>query len=180
MKELTPRPGDVIGFSGNSWVSAGVNLCSFGIPLWGLSHVGIVGNAFRADLELWDSASGFGVRHQRYSTGIELYEGKAWLYRLARPLYPHECGRLRSHLDSMLGLPYDTKGALRAGGLLWAAVQGRIRGESLTSLFCSEFVAEQLSHIGVFNTTNASRWSPNHLMRTLRRLGIVQKPARLK
>jgi len=176
------HPGDVIGFSGHSLVSAGVNLCSFGVPLWSLSHVGIVSkcNSPGRGLRLFDSAAGFGVRSQPLRAGLELYDGKVWIYRLARPLYLHECARLCSHLDSMLGLPYDTAGALRAGGLLWAAAQGAFRGESLASLFCSEFVAEQLSYIGMFNTTNVSRWSPNHLMRTLRRLGVVHKPERVK
>ncbi len=179
----TIKPGDVIGFSGNSWTSAGVNLCSFSVPYWGLSHVGICGcddSSMAKGLRLFDSASGAGVRSQTIARGVEGYDGKAWLYGLSRPLYIHECDRLTWHIEEMLGREYDTAGALRAGGKIWAAIQGRFRGEDLATFFCSEFVAEQLSHIGVFNTANASRWNPNHLMRTLRRLGIVQKPVRLK
>jgi len=176
------KPGDIIGFSGHHWISAGVNLCSFGIPFWSLSHVGIVGynNSSKRGLRLFDSAHGFGVRSQPLKTGIRLYDGKVWVYRLARPLYLHECARLCAHSDSMLGRSYDSTGALHAGGKIWAAIQGVLRGENLSSFFCSEFVAEQLSHIGIFNTTNASRWSPNNLMRKLRRLGIVEKPERIK
>lgn len=176
------KPGDVIGFSGHHWASAGINLCTFGLPFWGLSHVGIVAktNDERRGLFLFDSNHGDGVRCQPLEASVDVYHGKAWIYRLARPLYLHECARLSSHADSCLGLPYDSPGALRSGGLIWAAIQGACRGECLASFFCSEFVAEQLSYVGIFNTTNASRWSPNHLIRTLRRLGIVQKPERLK
>ena len=38
-----PKAGDIIGFSGDSWMSAGINMATYGIPFWSLSHVGIVG-----------------------------------------------------------------------------------------------------------------------------------------
>jgi len=175
------EPGDVIGFSGGSLVSDAVNLLSFGIPRWSLSHVGIFSyHESDCNLRLFDSASGFGVRHQSPYQGVEKYDGRAWLYKLHRPLYGHEYGRLEESTKNSLGRDYDAAGALRAGGKLWAACYGALRGEDLATFFCSEFVAEQLSHVGVFNTANASRWNPNHLMRTLRRLGIVCPPRRLK
>ena len=175
------EPGDIIGFSGRSFTSDAVNLLSFGLPRWGLSHVGICSHHdTRYELQLYDSASGFGVRNQHLFQGIRKYGGRAWLYKLQRPLYTHELSRLAGHTQKDLGKEYDTAGALQAGGKLWAALQGVARGEDLTTFFCSEFVAEQLSYIGVFNTSNASRWNPNHLMRTLRRLGIVQPPVRIK
>ena len=175
------EPGDVIGFSGRSLASDAVNLLSFGIPRWSLSHVGIY--SYQKDqpgLRMFDSASGHGVRHQAPWAGIRNYSGRAWLYKLQRPLYPNESLRLARSTQESLGKAYDTAGALQAGGKLWAAIQGVIRGENLATFFCSEFVAEQMSYIGLFNTTNASRWNPNHLMRTLRRLGIVQSPVRIK
>jgi len=175
------EPGDVIGFSGDSLVSDAVNLLSFGVPRWSLSHVGIFSyHKSDCNLRLFDSASGFGVRHQSIYQGVKKYSGRAWLYKLQRPLYGHELCRLSASAERSLGKDYDTAGALRAGGKLWAACYGALRGEDLATFFCSEFVAEQLSHVGVFNTANASRWNPNHLMRTLRRLGIVQPPRRLK
>ena len=36
-------PGDLLGFSGHFWSSAGINIATYGIPLWSLSHVAIVG-----------------------------------------------------------------------------------------------------------------------------------------
>ncbi len=175
------EPGDIIGFSGCSFTSDAVNLLSFGLPRWGLSHVGIC--SYRKEylgVRLFDSAAGYGVRHQRFPACVKEYNGRAWLYKLQRPLCGHERGRLEESTQESLGKAYDTAGALQAGGKLWAALQGIARGEDLTTFFCSEFVAEQLSYIGVFNTSNASRWNPNHLMRTLRRLGIVQPPVRIK
>jgi hypothetical protein len=38
----TFKPGDILGFSGDTWVSATINLATYGIPYWHLSHVGIV------------------------------------------------------------------------------------------------------------------------------------------
>ena len=39
------KAGDIVGFSGPSWISAGINIATYGIPLWGISHVGIMANA---------------------------------------------------------------------------------------------------------------------------------------
>jgi hypothetical protein len=176
------KPGDIIGFSGRHWKSWGVNLCSYGIPGWGLSHVGICSkvNEPVSGLRLFDSNYGIGVRYRDLKAAIRGYDGRAWLYRLSRPLYLHECARLTARATELAGRPYDSRGALRSGGRIWSSLQSLFRGEDLAALFCSEFVAELSSHIGLFNTSNASAWSPNHLMRTLRRLGIVQRPERLK
>ena len=43
--ETEIKAGDIIGFSGRSWISAGINIATYGIPLWGISHVGIMANA---------------------------------------------------------------------------------------------------------------------------------------
>ena len=39
------KPGDLIGFSGDSPVSDAINLGTFGLPRWGISHVGIMAEA---------------------------------------------------------------------------------------------------------------------------------------
>jgi hypothetical protein len=39
---LEIKAGDILGFSGSTWLSAGINLATYGIPFWGISHVGIV------------------------------------------------------------------------------------------------------------------------------------------
>jgi len=176
------QPGDVIGFSGRSWLSAGINISTFGIPFWGISHVGIVGYAHQAlpSYSLFESTGKTGVQSRNFDEAIMDYNGRVWLYQLSRPLFLHEMTRLMRRLKGLEGRPYDVPGAVRAGGAIWSLIQAVARGEDLTSLFCSEFVAEVLSYIGIFPTANASRWSPNHLVRKLRRMGIVNPPMRLK
>lgn len=179
----TIKPGDVFGFSGRNWLSTGINVSTFGIPLWGISHVGIAGyDAASGWLgqHLYESVGEGGVRCVSLKKAMWDYDGRVWLYRLSRQLYLHEMTRLMGSLRAAVGREYDVRGAMRAGGAIFALIQAAIRGEDLTSLFCSELVAEQLSHIGYFPTANSSRWSPNHLVRKLRRMGLVNRPVRLK
>jgi len=44
------KAGDVLGFSGDSWWSAGINMATYGLPWWSLSHVGIVAEVPRYPL----------------------------------------------------------------------------------------------------------------------------------
>lgn len=181
-KLLQMKPGDVIGFSGRHIASDAINILTFGIPRWSLSHVGIMGydNEHDGALRLFEADGKVGVRSVGLSDTIQAYRGRIWLYDLSRPLFLHEITRLTNRLAELKHRPYDNKGAYRSGGRLWSWLQAAYRGEDLTSLFCSELDAEVLSYIGVFPTSNASRWNPNHLTRKLRRLGIVNPPRRLK
>jgi len=43
------KAGDLIGFSGNSWQSAVIAIGTYGIPRWGLTHVGVVADVFDED-----------------------------------------------------------------------------------------------------------------------------------
>jgi hypothetical protein len=47
-------------------------------------------------------------------------------------------------------------------------------------LFCSEWVAAAHRHIKRFHTDHVGKWSPNRLVRTERKLGILGSPGRLK
>ena len=178
---IDTKVGDVIGFSGRGFESDGINLATFGIPRWGISHVGIMGHAKHHKVPLlFESVRGTGVCTSFLDTTIKHYDGRVWVYSLSSPPFLHEVGRMSARLANMVGRDYDMRGAMRSGGRLWSWAQAVARGEDLTSLFCSERVAEILSYAGIFSTANASRWSPNHLVRTLRRLGIVNPPERLK
>ncbi len=185
-KRLSPpvdlKPGDVIGFSGRNPLSDGINIATFGLPRWGISHVGIVGYDAHTPrtLKLFESTSKAGVGADQLRKVLRNYDGRIWAYCLSHPLFQHEISRLSDRIINLEGRLYDSRGALQSGGLAWSWLQAVCRGEDLTSLFCSELVAEVLSYIGIFPTSNASRWSPNHLVRTLRRLGIVNPPERLK
>ena len=51
------KAGDVIGFSGNSWISALINIGTYGIPFWGISHVGVMAHAADGRLLLFESTT---------------------------------------------------------------------------------------------------------------------------
>ena len=185
------KPGDVIGFSGNHWRSAIINLLTGGIPLWSLSHVGIIGN-YRNEMLVFESSEYqdspdriFGLKIKGVQTHcpediIESYNGKVWLYSLYRNLYLNEARRLNLTLLDSVGKLYDNEDVWRSGGILFSLLQAIFHKQDLRKFFCSEFVAYELSNIGIFPTCNAGRWSPNHLIRTLIKNGIVHRPVRLK
>jgi hypothetical protein len=187
------KPGDIIGYSGQGWISTIINLGSYGLPWNGLSHVGIVGWKSRGGGHLVFESTSLcdipceitglrvkGVQAHTIEDSVREYRGKVWHYPLYRSLYNHEIGRLVASLTKAVGVPYDVKGAVRAGGVGLSALEALLRGQDLSLLFCSEFVAAMLACTGVFPTTNASRWSPNRLVRTLRRHGIIGPARRLK
>jgi len=190
MKQSYVKPGDIIGFSGRSLRSDGINLVTGGIPRWGISHVGIVGNhndsryVFESTEDNQEcsvlSESFQGVQAHFLSDILAGYDGRVWHYSLYRRLYQHEERRLSVFLHGQLGVPYDKAGAIQSGGLLWGLANSLLRGESLGEMFCSEVCAAAESRIGIFATTNASRWNPNKLIRTMRRAGLLHKRVRLK
>ena len=51
------KAGDVIGFSGNSWISGLINIGTYGIPFWGISHVGIMAHAADGRLLIFESTT---------------------------------------------------------------------------------------------------------------------------
>lgn len=128
------------------------------------------------------------IRHKRWSgtqahhigPRLQSYRGKVWHYPLAKPLRPWERKALSRFLKDGLGKPYDMTGAERSAGKIWSAVQAHLHEESLSALFCSEWVAAALKEIERFDTLSASEWSPNALIRECNRRGILTYPRRLK
>ena len=51
------QPGDIIGFSGECLTSDLINIATYGIPRWGISHVGIMGEATDGRFLLWESTT---------------------------------------------------------------------------------------------------------------------------
>ncbi len=186
-----PKAGDIVGFSGDSWLSVGISLATYGIPFWSLSHVGILGE-HDGELLLFESTSlsdlacviqgkpVWGTQAHQLDECVEAYGGRVWHYPLYRPLYPFESKRLSAFLLEYIGKDYDAIGAFRAGGIGWSWLESKLRRQDLSSLFCSEYCAAAHAHVGVFRTDHVSRWSPNRLVRTERRRGILLKPWRLK
>lgn len=185
------KPGDIIGFSGSRWWNHAINLATFGLPLRGLSHVAIMSTSAdepllfestaHCDLPCYFSeerVSGFQA-HLPFDR-IQNATGAVWHYPLKHKLRPLERARLFSFLMKQLGKDYDYSGASKTGGILSSLVMSLFNQECLESLFCSELCAAAHAHIGRLKTENASRWSPNHLVRVERLMGILDKPVRLQ
>lgn len=186
------KAGDVVGFSGTGWLSGIINLGTYGIPWWSVSHVGILAHASDGRLLLFESTSledwpceiygekFSGSQAHSFDKVLSTYHGKIWHYPLYRPLYDNEDRRLTEFLMGSLHTPYDMMGAFRSGGVGLSWVESCFRECDLRAIFCSEWVAAALSYIGIFHTDNASRWNPTRLCRRLRWKELVLKPKRLK
>lgn len=191
LRDLEPKPGDIIGFCGDGWLSAGINLATYGVPYWSISHLGIIGehngrtllfeSCYHQDApcEIQDKLFS-GTQAHTLDFRLNNYPGKIWHYPLYRSLYDDEKERLNGFLLDTIGLPYDQIGAFRAGeyGLSW--IEAWLRETDLSSIFCSEWCAAAHTHIGIFRTDNVSRWNPNRFVRVERRQEILTRPRRLK
>jgi hypothetical protein len=187
------RPGDILGFSGCSWLSAGINLCTLGLPLVGISHVAIIASVPGDGPLLWESTA---LTHRpcffqgRRIDGVQAHKiaprlrdecryTKVWHYPLSVELDERDSHRLTCYLYSMLGRSYDYLGALRARETPASWIEHWLCPENLQSVFCSELAAAALKRVGRL-TCNASNMNPNRLCRTLVRCGITRQPIRLQ
>lgn len=185
------KSGDVIGFSGKSWHNIFINLCSYGIPYWGISHVGIIGE-YEGELLLFESTTLSnipcviqdkpfpGTQAVRLDDRLANYDGRVWHYPLYRRLFSAEAERLNQFLVDHIGISYDHIGAIRSGGQAWSWFESLLHEEDLDSIFCSELCAAAHREIGMIRTDNVSRWNPNRFIRLERRESILAKPWRLK
>ena len=184
--KVQPKPGDILGYSGEYWTSSFINLVTYGIPYVSISHVGIIGE-YKGELYVFESLHEperpcaitgdlfSGTQATRFDD-IDHYRGKVWHYPLYRDLYKHELRRQKKFLLDTLQTPYDQIGAFRSGGIGFSFVESLLRREDLSSLFCSEWNAASHATTGILPTANSSKWSPNRFVRTERRLGILRKP----
>lgn len=186
------RPGDLIGFSGCNWKSSLIRIGTCGwICCGGLSHVGIAVAWPGHKRPLLCESTSLGefpcVAQGKLVAGVQLhylrqrivtYRGLVWHYPLAVALMPLESEALTAFARQHLGRPYDFRGAFAARHtpLAWLVRPA----EDLAELYCSEFCAAGLRHVGRLATDNASAWSPNGLARHLVRQGICKKPRRIK
>lgn len=188
----TLQPGDIIGFSGDGWISDFINIVTYGIPRWGISHVGIMGEAGDGRLLLFESttldglpceitgAHFSGTQAHTLDRVVKGYRGKIWHYPLYRSLYENERQRLTRFLMETVHTPYDEMGAFRSAGVGLSWIESLFREQDLTRIFCSEWCCAAHTAIGIFRTDNVSRWNPNRFVRTERRQGILLRPRRLK
>ncbi len=182
MIEYQFKSGDIIAFSGRNFLSDIINIGTYGIPRWSISHVGIVAESWFApkDRKFLYEALPDGIKANCPDGTIHRYSGRVWVYPLYRKLYEDESDRLSTSLANIISIPYDKLGAGRSAGFLFASIQALFRGQDLSTFFCSELIANKLSEIGIHPVTNASKWNPNRLVRDLRKDRVVCKPIRLK
>ena len=185
------KAGDIIGFSGDSLVGDIINVATYGVPRWGLCHVGIVAHyqgrplVFESTMQgkLPCAVSGRQIDGTQAHALDELMAtrgGKVWHYPLYRPLYHDEDRRLTDFLLGSIEMPYDMVGAFRSAGVGLSWIESLLRDQDLTAIFCSEWVAAAYCFVGLHPTDNVSRWNPNRLCRHLRRAQLLRKARRLK
>jgi hypothetical protein len=193
MNSLGMRSGGIVGFSTFDLPASIINIGTFGVPGIGIHHVGILSRDC-GKMMLFESTTTErppcfytgecikGVGARSVSDTTEFFKGrntKLWYYGLRSPLYCDEEIRLQMWLRQMIGTPYDMDGAVHAAGFLFNALSSVLRGEDLSSLFCSEMSAAALSYIDRLQIPDASRWNPNKLVRHLVRHGICNPPERI-
>lgn len=185
------QPGDIIGFSGHGLVSNFINCVTYGIPHWGISHVGIMGE-HDGRILLFESTTLNddpceitgkcikGSQAHSLDTRLRGYRGQIWHYPLYRTLYDFEAERLNDFLIDTIGRPYDDINVYRAGGIGLSWIESKLYEPNLSSLFCSEWCAAAHTTIGILPTDNVARWNPNRLVRWERHHGLLKKPRRIK
>ena len=187
------KPGDVFGFSSCSSMGFWINLGTWGIPFWCLSHVAVVAAHPSTGQPLLFESTLSGNRRcviqkehvkgmQAHYPGlrIQLYHGKVWHYSLRNTLSDKQSNRLTEYFVGLLGVGYYKIGAFRSRATPWGLLEQYWRPENLQALFCAEVSAAGLRVVNEFRTGNASKWNPNSFVRALRRRGIVGKPQRVK
>lgn len=112
-----------------------------------------------------------GVQAHNPELRIREYRGGVQLFRLTpawRQTFEIKDGPrlLAGHLLARIGTQYDGRGAIVAGTRVvkhWWAWSRTDR----SSLFCSEYLAGVLQHVGLFPLSNASKVTPASLLRNL-------------
>jgi len=185
------KAGDIIGFSGSGLDGFIINLCTYGIPFWSASHVGIIGE-YEGELLLFESTTLSdvpcviqgkpfkGSQAVQLPDRIAVYPGRMWHYPLCEQLSDTKAERLSKFLVEHVGIFYDFIGAVRAGGAAWSWFESLLHDEDLGHIFCSELCAAAHRAIGLIQTDNVSRWNPNRFIRYECRERILAKPWRLK
>ncbi|MBA1147110.1 hypothetical protein H0Z60_08545 [Ectothiorhodospiraceae bacterium WFHF3C12] len=152
------KTGDLILFSGKGAVSNLIKLFSGG--KW--SHVGMVLRmpAFDDAVLLWESTTLGDIDHFEFdkpTKGVQLvplsqrlstYRGEASWRQLSKPLGDDMVKALAQRRKELSRRPYERNEIelLRAA---WDRVGGTSGGEDLSSVFCSELVAEAYQAVGL-------------------------------
>lgn len=182
------RGGDIIAFYGQDWRSRIIEAVTAG-P----SHVGIVcewpmpatHGGYEIELVLIEATTMCerpcliqgqrvnGVQAQWPRDRIADYDGHAKLFRLQehRRLNEAKLDDLTDVASLFIGKPYDYRGALWSGTKILKYLPG-LPYSDLGSMFCSEMIATCLQTLGLLCVTNAGRFDPGSLVRTLVKSGV--------
>lgn len=135
-----------------------------------------------------------GVQAHSPDKRIESYNGRVWRYRMTPDWYETFCfksgpRRMAEKLLRLIGTQYDGREAILSGtklvkwSRLWAALRGLIPGAKANhakKVFCSEYLAGVLQHLGMFPIVDASKVNPAELIRYLVNAGVLDEPVLLK
>lgn len=152
------KTGDIVMFSGKNAISNIIKLFSGG--KW--SHVGMVLRLkeFNDTVLLWESttlsnipdieclAATKGVQLVPLSQRIINYGGEINLRRLNKPVEPKMLNKLAECREKLSRKPYE-KNELELLKAAYDGIGGKSCGEDLSSLFCSELVAEAYQAMGL-------------------------------
>ena len=149
--------GDIVLFSGKGGISAGIKW--FTTSRW--SHVGMVLKLPDHDLiMLWESttlsdlSNSVGVQLVPLSARLNTYGGEVAIRQLSIFLDGDERARLNALRRELTGRPYEANKL----ELVRAAYDGAFGAntEDLSSLFCSELVAEAYQNLGLLGEDKPS------------------------
>jgi hypothetical protein len=160
------KTGDVALFSGKGRISE-IIMRATGSRF---SHVAMVVVLKELDLvALWESttlsnvrdlSSGElrqGVQLVPLSDRLEHYSGAVYVRKLSKTLSEDQLRRLSDFRRTVAGRPYE-KSVLELASTLWNEFGGQ---EDLSSLFCSELVAETFQQIGLLGDVSAGGKASN-------------------
>ena len=159
-EDLRPelKTGDIVLFSGKSAVSNLIKLFSGG--KW--SHVGmvLVLDEFQKAVLLWESttlsnipdvetkAQTKGVQLVPLSQRLSSYVGDVTVRKLSKPVSNNMQKRLAACRKDLSRKPYE-RGEMELLKAAYDGIGGASSGEDLSSLFCSELVAEAYQSMGL-------------------------------
>jgi hypothetical protein len=191
MKSSNLKPGDLIGFSSFDWSGFVINLGTYGIPFYDISHIGII-SEHQGQLMLFESTTfcnipcsiqGIrvnGTQCHPLEDRMKGYFGSVWHYPLLWELSESQRAELSAFLHSQIARPYDLAGAFRSSGKIFSYIESLFsKSNDESSLYCSEWCALAHRKIGLFRTRSASKWSPNALVRAEFEQEIIGKRVRL-
>lgn len=150
------KTGDVLLFSGRSHVSEGIKYLT--ASNW--SHVGLLYRDPATDeLDVWEAGSRAdmidldtgglhrGVRRVRLTDRLAVYDGEAFVRPLAKPLDRDRLAVLETMRTELRGRAYEDS----LLEMVLAAYDGPFgdNAPDLSTVFCSELVAEALHRLGV-------------------------------